>query len=81
MEVHGVLADQPQGEVGVVQYDPGDQSIMGVVKITPPAGVIHPMESPIHPNTETESMTDGVVLLADVRPVHIAQLVALVEVD
>ena len=81
VKVHHVLADQPQGQVGVVQRDLSDESVVGIVEGALPAVVVHPVELPVHPHAKARRVTGRVVLLTYVRPVEVAQLIGLVEVD
>lgn len=73
VEINCVLADQPQGQIGMVELDMGDQRVADVVQVALPAIIAHPAQLIIDPDAEAEGMPLRVVLLADVRPVEVAQ--------
>ena len=81
VKVHRVVADQPQGQVRMMQRDLSDQGFVGVVEGALPASVVHPAELSVHPHAKAGGVPNRVVLLAHVWPIQVAQLIGLVEVD
>lgn len=57
VKIDGVLADQPQPQVWMVELDVCDQRIADVVQFALPAIVAHPAELVIDPDTEAIDKT------------------------
>src|SRR5204862_7844139 len=58
----------------------GGEGVIDIALIDCPA-VGEPGEVAVEPDAEAEGVTCGLILLADVREVDVAELVAIVEVD
>ena len=81
MKVDRVGELQGEGEARVAEPDAGEKCLLIEAQLALPTRVAKPAELVLHPDANPKCMSLGVVLLANMRPVDVADLVGLVEVD
>ena len=81
VEIHRVRAVHLDLHRGVAQAHARDQRLLFVGDRARPAVVVDPAQPAVHPDAEVERLRPGVVLLADMRKIEIADPVATVERD
>ncbi len=80
VEVHGVGAEQPDLQSGMIGLNARDHRPLFVLEGDLPVRA-QPGEPAVHPHPEAGGMADRLVLLADVRVVDVADAVVAVEGD
>jgi hypothetical protein len=87
MEINDIATIQLDGQAVVKGPDGRDQRFAGVVKAqrllaapAPPV-IVEPGEPAVRPHSQATTMAQGLIFLADVGPVEIADEIGLVESD
>ena len=80
IEVHGVRADEPDLQAGMMGLDLRDHRPLLVFEGDLPVGP-QPGELPVHPHAKAPGMADRLVFLADVGEIDVADSIVAVEGD
>jgi hypothetical protein len=81
VDIDRVPADEGEAQTVVPRLDTGDQGAGLVAERLPPRRLVQPGHAAIGPDAEAAELAADVVLLADVRPVEVAQDIIVVEGD
>lgn len=79
VEIHHIVADQPQCQVWMTKLDLRDERTANIVQCTLPTRIRYPAKLPVDPHAKATGVPRGMVLLAHVWPVDIAQFIVVAE--
>jgi hypothetical protein len=81
VEVDGVAEVQQDPELAIEEANVGDQRCGLISEVTLPAGIAQPGKSAVNPNAHSVGVADGMIFLADVRPIELTNLIGVIEAN
>ena len=79
--VYRVIEGKPHPEAIVLRANVGDERVFLIAQRLVPGLVVDPRKEAVHPDSELERVTLGVVLLSDVRIVDVSDAVVAIKAD
>ncbi|PYQ57854.1 MAG: hypothetical protein DMF58_17225 [Acidobacteria bacterium] len=81
IKVDGIADRHLQIERRRSSHHARDERVIVVFERLDPGGIADPGEFAVAPDAEKRDVANGLVLLPDMRPIHIADVVLMIEVD
>ena len=81
IDIDGIMADKGQFELIVGQRHLRDQGIFLIQHLAMPGAVVNPKEAALDPDAHAADIAERVVFFANMRPVYIAEIIAMVKID